>query len=867
MNIRVSHIILCTIFLFISTLSYAQDITLNRSSGDEEEVQDSIPETPPSKYRLSLDQIDCKVERASDSSRYITKTKIVEMYGNASITYCGNVLMADKIFYNTETGDAEAFGVKDSLGHILEYATFTEGGQEVQYEQLKYNFKSQRGKISQLVTKQGEGVVRGNQVKQTAPGEFFIKGTRYTTCNLQDPHYYFTFDKAKVKNDKFAAGKNLNLYIKDIPTPVYFPFAIFPLEQGKRAGFTRPAPAFDQQRGFNLSNVGWYQPISDSQDAIATVNAYTSGSWDLNVGYRYRKKYKYNATFNLSTSTLRGIDESVQDVLGDRLSNSFQANLNFNQDPKVWKNANLNASLNFGESNFKQINVNNPTERLTSTYRSSVSFNQTFPNSPFQISTAANYNQNTQTNAVTLSLPEGSISMSTIFPFRGLSKPGKPFFLENLNFSYRSNFRNQINTVDSIFFANPIGEISGANYGAQHTIPISASFKVLKHFTLSPGINYNEVWSGQNTVATYNQALQVLETDTTNIFRTARFYSTSVGLNTRIFGGKEFKNGTAIRHVITPTLSFGFNPDFTDLRSRGEDVIYQEQIDAAGTLRDFTLFDGSLFRPNLSESGGNIGLNINNNLELKVRNKNDSTGFKKIKIFESFDISTSYVLQADSLNLRPITVSGNTRLFDKVSINVAGLFQPYAINPNTGFRFDRFELSENGRLADFVSGNFRMSGSLKSKQGDGDQIQEVSLIQNPLYPGQQLFADNYSNSYIDFSIPWDLRLNYNLGFNKTFRVLDGELEEDVRVTNAVSGSVNLGITDEWRVDLNSGFDFVENELNFTRINILRDLHCWQMGFNWSPVGDFRNYLFSISPKSSLLSDLKVEKRRTQFDDF
>ncbi len=846
----------------------AQDIQLNRSTSTEEVEKDTIPQTPPSQYRLSLDQIECKVERSSDSSRYITKTKVVEMYGNASITYCNNVLNADKIFYNTETGDAEAFGLTDSLGNVISYATFNDGNQEMQYKQLVYNFKTQKGKVSQLVTQQGEGIVRGNQVTQTAPGEFFIKNTIYTTCNLEDPHYYFTFNKSKIKNEKFAAGKDLNLYIKDIPTPLYFPFAIFPLERGKRAGFTRPAPSFDQQRGFNLKNVGWYQPINDNQDAIATGNFYTTGSWDLDVGYRYRKKYKYNATLDFSYSKLRGLDQSVADALGENFSNSFQLNFNFNQDPKVWKNANFNASLNLGQSNFKQLNVVNPQERLQNTYTSSVSYNQTFPNSPFSLSSNMRYNQNTQTQNVTLSLPEVNLSMSTIYPFRGLSKPGKPFPLENLNVSYRSNFRNQINSADSLFFANPIGEISGANYGARHTIPVSASFKIFKFFTLSPSINFTEVWSGQNTVSSWNEDLQVLETDTTNVFRTARFYTTSLGLNTRIFGGKEFKNGTAIRHVVTPTISLGYNPDFTNLQSRGEDVIYQAQVDANGTLRDFTLFDGSLFRPNLNDSGGNIGFNLNNNLEMKVRSKTDTTGFKKIKIFESLNLTTNYNLAADSLNLSTINLAGNTKLFDRINVNINGTFQPYAINPETGFTYDRFNITETGKLADFTQGTFRMSGSLNSKKKDDhDHEQEVQLIQNPLYPQQQLFADNYTGGYIDFSIPWDLRLNYNLGFNKTYSVATGELEQTTNVTNAVSGTATLGITDEWRVDLSTGYDFQLNELNYTRVNIFRDLHCWQMSFNWSPVGDFKNYMFSISPKSSLLQDLKVEKRRTQFDDF
>jgi len=797
------------------------------------------------------------------------------MYGNAIIEYCGMTLEADQIFYNTETGEAEAFGTQDSLGNVISYAKFNDGNQEMQYKKLRYNFKTRRGKVSQLVTQQGDGYVRGKEVKQIGPGEFFVKTTLYTTCNLEDPHYYFTFDKSKIKNDKFAAGKNLNLFIKDIPTPLYFPFAIFPLERGRRAGFTRPAPSYDQQRGFNLKNVGWYQPIKDHQDAIATGNFYTSGSYDVRTSYRYRRKYKYQAKFDFTYSKLKGLNESVQNALGENFSNSFQLNFTFNQDPKVWKNANLNASVNVGQSNFKRLNVVNPEERLQNTYTSSINFNQTFPNSPFSLSSNVRYNQNTQTERVSLSLPEVNLSMATIYPFRGLSKPGKPSALDNVNLSYRSNFRNRIQTSDSLFFGNPIGAVNDGNFGARHTIPLSASFKIAKFFTLSPSINYNEVWSSRNNEFRWDPIQQEVIQDTVDVFRTARWYSTGVGLNTRIFGQKNFKPGSAIgaiRHVMTPSLSLSYSPDFSNTLSNDMPVFYEVQSDTLGNVRQFSLFDGTLFGGPPLASGGNVGFSLNNNLEMKVRSKDekDTSGYKKIKIFESLNLNTSYNLKADSLNLAPITISGNTKLFNKINMNIAGRFEPYAVNPLTGRRFDRFFASENGGLADFVNGSFRLSGSLNSNKDDkDDQVQEVNLIENPLYPGQQLFTDNYTGRYVDFSIPWDLRLNYNLSYNKTYRVLldTGGLRESFNITNAVTGNVSMNVTPEWKLDLSTGYDIRGNELNYTRVNIFRDLHCWQMAFNWSPVGNFKNYMFSISPKSSMLRDLKVDKRRNYLDEF
>ncbi|MBX2845540.1 MAG: hypothetical protein KTR13_04925 [Saprospiraceae bacterium] len=819
----------------------------------------------PGDYRISVNAIDCEVIYSADSSHFVRASKTVELFGNAKVTYCNQNLSADQILYNTETGLAEAFGETDTLGNYVGYAVFSDGTQEVQYRTLKYNFKTQKGKLTQIVTRQGDGVVRGENVKKISDDAFFAETVKYTTCDLEHPHYYFTLNKSKIVNDKLAAGTDLNLFIKDIPTPLYFPFGIFPLQQGRRAGFLRPSPGFDQNRGFYFDNLGWYQPINDNMDLETRVSLYTTGSWMFNTSYNYFKRYKFRTGLDLSINKNRNV--TVSDAVGVDLNNSFQFRWDFNQDAKAWPNANLNASVSFGQSNFKQLNEFDANERLNNTYTSSVNFSKTFPDLPINFSSNLRYNQNTQTNTVSMALPTVNISTSTLYPLKGLSKAGGSSFLDNINVRYTSNYRNQINTADSVFFDNPFGEIGNGSYGASHNIPINSNFKLFKYLNFSQGIQYNEIWTSETYRQTYDIDEGRIIRDTIPGFRTARWYTPSAGFNTTIYGMKEFKKGKikAIRHVIRPTVSFNYNPDFTTVETNRGGYFEEVQINDQGDTRMYSVFQGGLFSGPPATSGGSLGFSLGNNLEMKVASKTDSTGFKKIKILEQLSFNSSYNLKADSLNWSDITFSGNTRLFNKVSLNLSGTLSPYAVDPDTGLRIDRAYARDNSGLLDLTRFTFRTSGNLNSKRGTDEDLNQAQLIPNPLYPNEQLFVDNYSRSYVDFSVPWDLNLAYSFNYSKNY------LPEDRRsfnINQAVTGGGNFNITDNWKLDVQSGYNIREKEVQYTNMRLNRDLHCWQMGFDWSVGGSFSNrYLLTIQPKSNLLQGLKLEKRRTYLQNF
>lgn len=858
MSLLKRHALLLTLLLFIAQLSFAQVLKPSTRATNTEQVdKDTIPPISNT-FKLSKDKLDCVVKRRSDSSFYDVKTSVVEMYGNASIEYCDMTLEADQINYNTKTQIAEAFGTKDSLGHIVSYAKFYDGTQELQYHDFTFNFGTQKGIVRQLVTQQGEGIVRGEIVKKISDDESFIKGTIYTTCNLEHPHYYFTFDKSKIKNKKFAAGKNLNLFIKDIPTPLYFPFAIFPLETGKRAGFTRVTPGYDRQRGFELGNLGWYQPINENMSAIASSNWYTSGSWDALIGLEYQKIYKHRMDLDFRYSRLKGVEFS--DNLGSSISKTFQFDFSFNQDAKVWPTASIGAQISLGQARFREFNVFDPNERLNSTYTSSINFNKRFRELPVSISSNVRYNQNTQSNQVSFTLPSVNISTNTLTPFRGISKPGKQNPLETLTLRYTSSYNNQINTADSIFFENPIGQLSDARFGARHSIPVSLNMKVFKFFNLAPSINYNEEWTTETYERRWDAATNEVIRDTISQFQAARWYSPSLGLNTNIFGMKEFSKGKikAIRHVMRPSISMNYNPDFTT-----NDRIFKEvQTNTTGDTQQYSIFDGSPVTGPPRTSGGSIGFGLGNNLEMKVASKKDSTGLTKIKIFDNLNFNTSYNLAADSLNLQPISFTANTRLFNQFNLNFNGSLNPYKLDATTGRRINELKLSNGDGIAELTRFSFRTSGSFQSKKSESSNTDDaVQLIPNPIYPGEQLFINNYNSPYVDFSIPWKINWNYNFSYNRTYSAN----ESRINISNAVSGNVDFNVTDNWRMSVSSGYDFRNLAVNFTNIKIRRELHCWQMSLDWSPVGTYQRYMFSIAPKSSLLRDLKLEKRRTIFD--
>ena len=869
MFLRTFKILLLTGLLLISLASLAQisDITpIDDLQQPVDTITTALDTLPTKQYKVSLDKIDCIVKRRSDSSYYEQATNVVEMYGNAVIEYCDMTLEAEQINYNTKTQIAEAFGVKDSTGFVTKYAIFNDGTQELQYESLKFNFKTQKGIVQQLVTKQGEGVVRGKKVKKKDEDEYFVKDLIYSTCNLDHPHYYFTFGKAVYKNDKFAAGKHLNLYIKDIPTPLYFPFAIFPMEQGKRAGFTRFGPGYDQTRGFSLSGLGWYQPINDNMDVEATADYYTSGSYNINTRLNYIKRYKHRMNLDFRYSKFKNIN--FNEAIGGQYENSFEFRYTFNQDPKVWPTANLNANIQLGQRNFRQFNVVDPQERLNNNYSSSISFNKSFRTLPVSFSSNIRYNQNTQSNVVSLSLPEINLSTSTLTPFRGISKPGKQNPLETLSVRYTSNYKNRINSIDSIFFNNPLNEISNVDFGATHSIPVSLNMKFLKYFNFSPSVNYNESWTNETFRQRWNSETNRIERDTIREFRTARWYTPSAGINTTVYGGKTFKPDSkiqAIRHVMRPSVSFSYTPDFKQVETSKGRYFNQVQYNADGDMRYYSIFDGAIVGGPPQQEGGSINFNLGNNLEMKVKSKKDTTngGIKKVKIFESLNFNTSYNLGADSLKVAPISFSGNTTLLDKFRINLSGNFNPYEIDPVTGRRINTLTLS-NGKLPILNRASMNISGNLKSKASNEHLETEAQLINNPLYPGEQLFADNYHRSYVNFNIPWDLGFNYSLNYGKQYLPNN---QSNTTLSNKVLFNFNFNLTDNWKVQGKSGYDFDTKSINYTNFRIHRDLHCWQMSFNWSPVGVYKQYYFTISPKSSMLRDLKIDKKRTVFDNF
>jgi hypothetical protein len=501
--------------------------------------------------------------------------------------------------------------------------------------------------------------------------------------------------------------------------------------------------------------------------------------------------------------------------------------------------------VNAGSSGYYQNNISSAGNYLTNTFQSSIAWSKNWSGKPYSFSASLTHSQNTLTRDISLSLPNTNFSVNRIYPFKRKSALGGEKWFEKIGVSYQNNFQNNILTKDTLLFK----EDDQFRYGMSHSIPISTSAKVLKYFTLSPSISYNERWYPETIRKTYDSDAGTVLTDTVKGFRAARDFQMSASMNTRLYGMFLFKRGkiAAIRHVVSPTVSFGYRPDF----SSGSFNNYKTYTDANGESVSYSIFQNGIFGGPPSGKYGAVGFAIDNNLEMKVRQQTDSTtNLKKIKIFESLSANINYNLASDSLNWSNLNINGRTTLFEKVNLSFSGSFDPY-ISDSLGRKINQFEWDVNKRLGRLTNANASVNFSLvggnkkerTSSKGTDAQLQEINRnIQD----------------YVDYSIPFNLSVGYSLNYSKS-----GLQESQLNQTLNMNGDVS--VTPKWKMTFNTGWDFIENDLSYTSLGIFRDLHCWEMRFNWVPFGFQQNYFFQINVKSSILQDLKLTKKNDIYD--
>lgn len=812
----------------------------------------------------SRSAIDAKVDyKAVDSISFNIREQKVFLYNKAVIDYEDIQLKAARVEINFKKSIVSAKGVNDTTGKEIGTPEFKQASQTFRSKTINYNYKSRKGLISNVITKEGEGYLHGTTVKKLSNGEMDIKNGSYTTCSLDEPHFEIKFTRAKViPGNKIITGPAY-MAIESVPLPVGLPFGMFPNKKGQSSGILIPTYGEAATRGFYLENGGYYWGISDYMDLKLVGDVYSRGSWALKPTFNYRKRYRYNGSFNFSYAINVDGEKGSLNYVRNR---DFRVTWSHRQDPKARPNSVFAASVNAGSSKFDRYNPAVMADHLSNQLSSSISYDVTLgPN--YRLSTAARHSQNTTNKTINITLPEVSFSANQFYPFRSKTTMGRRKWYEDISVKYNMNARNELNTFDSLLFRPE--SLKQFKNGMQHTIPVSSSVKVLKYFTMTNSVNYTERWYTQylnntwiaNPTYVGNDTINPhIQTDTLNGFKAARDYSFNSNVTTTVYGMVQFKKGPlrAIRHVMNPSAGFSMRPDFGS-----EKLGYYKTVqkDTLGNTLKYSIFNygsySSLYGTPPIGKSGNLNFGLNNNLEIKVRSLKDTiTGTRKLKIIESLRLAISYNIAADSLNWSPLSVSGNTTLFKNFRIQYSGSFDPY-VKDTSGIRLNQFEWDVNHRLFRPENSNWNLGfnwnlnsqDKKKTKTPDaslGTQGEIAEVMENP-------------EGFIDWNNPWSLNFSYTLNYIGSYNPYLRNRTNKIVQTLGISGDLN--ITPKWKISVSSGYDFENHKRSITSLSVHRDLHCWEMRFNWIPDGYLRSWNFQLNIKSALLQDLKLKKKK------
>lgn len=809
----------------------------------------------------SKDAIQDEVSyKASDSFPIYFEGNTMVLYHKAEITYQEIQLNAGIIKIDWDQNLIYAEGITDSLGTYQEAPVFKEGDQTFKAKKIIYNFKSKKAKIYELYTNEGENFILGEEVKKDKDDNLYVQNARFTSCNDPNPHFYIASSKIKILKDKIITGPAW-LEIEEIPMPLWVPFGFFPKENKRSSGLVFPAYGESTDRGFYLKGLGYYLGLNDHFDLLLQGDIYSRGSWMASAATNYAVRYKYRGNMKVSYGINKFGDPETSEF---RQDNDFSINWTHTQDPKARPNSSFSASVNAGSQNSFRNNSTNANEIVQNTLSSSISYSKSFAGTPFSMTSSLRHSQNLSDHSMNLTVPDISMNMKKIFPFRSNKGIQKKRWYNDIGLTYSANFKNSLSTTDSMLFDAATWE--EWKNGIRHSVPLSTSFKLLKYITFSPSMNYTGRTYFERNKKVFYENYQGTETDTLiNEIEKGVFQindvSASASINTRIYGTfdksqfKFFKllNIEAIRHTISPSASISWSPDLSDPKFGYYETIIS---DTAGTELTYSPYSGMIYGVPGSGRRGNINFSIANYLEAKMIDKNDTgkTNIKKVKLLESFNVSGSYDLYRDSMKLSVLGFTGRTTLFNrKFNINFSGRINPYYLTADSHF-VDRLGFLENQFAGHLTNANISINTNLNSsKKGKSNASMFDGYVGFP-----------YDN-YIDWNVPWNVSLSYSLVYKNYYTNSSGQVLNDPDVTQTLNFSGNISLTEKWKINFRSGYDFKLKKLSYTSLDIYRDLHCWEMSFSWIPFGYRQSYVFKINVKSSTLKDLKFDKKKDYFD--
>jgi LPS-assembly protein len=819
--------------------------------------------------KLSKDTLNAPLQYyAEDSVVVMIKSKKIFLYGKTKTEYESIVLTAPQVSIDQQTQLLYATNTKDSTGMVTEDAIFKDGESEFTSDTIVYNFKTQKGLTKNTITQSGEMFVHGEAVKKVDENVTFVKRGFFTTCNLDDPHFGFRANKLKVINKKLAISGPAHPEFEGVPVPVYLPFGFYPLSQGRKSGLLPPQFATNEQFGLGLEGLGYYKVFNQHWDTKFYGNIYSYGGWSANVNPTYRKRYHYSGSLNF------GLQKTKRNFKGDPdfySNNSYTLTWSHAADSRARPGTSFSANVNSSSTTYNENVPNNANLNFQNQLSSSIAYSKTWVDKPYNLTVSANHNQNNRTRLVNLSLPDVGFTVSTLYPFQKKESVGSKKWYEQLGIAYNGNFRNQISFYDTAFKLRNL--IDTLQWGAQHNIPISLSLPPILGgaIVVSPGVSYSQVWVAQKIIRKWNPVTEQQDIITEKGFFVDQQASFSLSFNTAVFGTYQFKNSkvVAIRHVIRPTLSANYKPDLS------KKYFYTEQVDTSGYKNRYSQLQGGSIYSGYGEGrSGGLSFQLDNNLEMKVRNKKDTTGeepTKKIRLIDGFGLSTSYNFLADSLKLSDFQFYFRTNLFDKININANASMSPYQTD-SRGRDINKYAWEGGGfSPGRLTSGSISMSTSFQSKPKDEQKDKEKKdqmnqELNDPVLAGDKQRLMDYMRQnpaeFVDFNIPWQVSLSYSLYFQEEFLLENGlgRFRKTVRSSANFSGSFSL--TPKWNFSVNGYYDFDTKKLQTFTMSIAREMHCWQMSINVTPVGPYRFFNFTISPKSGILQDLRINRTRS-----
>lgn len=855
------------------------------------QVDDSI--RLDSLNRKKSGALDAPVTFSSDDSMvYDAKSKVARLYGNSKVKYQNMDLASDRIQMSLDSSLVRATGTADTTGAIFGTPVFTMGQDKYESDTMAFNFKTKKGFINNVYTEQQDGYLSSQHSKRDSSGVLYLEHGRYTTCDQPHPDFYIALSRAKVRPGKDVVFGPAYLVVADVPLPLAIPYGFFPFTKSYSSGFIMPTYGDESSRGFYLRDGGYYFAISDKWDLKLLGEIYTKGSWGLSVASNYRKRYRYNGSFFFSYQNTKNGDKGMPDYTEQT---SFKLQWSHRQDSKANPFSSLSASVNFASTSYERNNLTsmyNPQSYTQSLRTSSVNWSTTFSSIGMTLSGSANLSQNMIDSTVSLTLPDLNISVSRFYPFKRKHMAGKERWYEKISMSYTGQLSNSIDTKEEMLFKSNL--IKDWRNAFQHNIPINANFTLFNYININPSFNFTDRMYSNKVMKSWDEQAQVERADTTYGFYNVYNWSMSVGASTKMYGfwvpsKKIFGDKIqAIRHVITPQVTFSYAPD---CGSRYYDTYQKTDADGNVSLVEYSPYANGLFGVPSRGKTGSITFDVSNNIEMKVKSDKDSTGFKKLSIIDELGFNMGYNLAAKEKPWSDLTVRLRLKWWKNYTFNLNAVFATYAyeldekgtpyVSNHTEYskgRFGRFQgLSQNisftlnpEKLKKWFGGGDDEKEDEEDTENDEDNDTGVeSNIDDDMVNGQKSAkkknsgkAETDEDGYMKFSMPWSLTVGYGISMreNTSGKFNTKTMRYPYAFTQTLNFSGNIRISDGWNISFSSGYDFENHDISMTTASLSRDLHCFSMSCS-VVLAPYTSYNFSFRCNAATLTDvLKYDKR-------